>query len=335
MESSIPESTLRALTLGWLERLGYSPRKLEILSGDVSLRRYVRVELATESAIVAAYPPAIRASCDCFLTTTRLLSAAGVRVPKVIAADCRDGLMLIEDVGDRTLYDLEQLDARSLARYFWKAVEDIGRIQSIATADLEGLNPPLAGSLLRQELDRTWRTVIAPLCTPGSGELVHDLGRLFDTICANLDRDRPVPCHRDFMARNLVPVQPVPNLAVLDHQDLRLGPPQYDLASLLNDSLFPDSDLESDILDRVLGPGPELRLGYHRAAAQRTLKAAGTYTMFAERGFERHRRLIAPTLRRTLGHLRLLPEAATLHEEIGHLLAPHLDSADDSDGAAG
>src|SRR5262249_24021197 len=74
-----------------------------------------------------------------------------------------------------------------------------------------------------------------------------------------------------------------PRVGVLDHQDLRLGPPAYDLASLLNDTLFPTPEVEAAFLAE-LAPGPEERLRYHRAAAQRTLKAVGTYAAFARRG---------------------------------------------------
>ena len=110
------------------------------------------------------------------------------------------------------------------------------------------------------------------------------------------------------MTRNLVPLSDVPHMAVLDHQDLRVGPELYDLASLLNDSLFPPDDLEEEILAHHIGPDPQKRTRYHRVAAQRTLKATGTYETFALRGFDRHRNLIPGTLRRALRHLEHLPE---------------------------
>nr|HPK65586.1 phosphotransferase [Thermoanaerobaculia bacterium] len=73
-------------------------------------------------------------------------------------------------------------------------------------------------------------------------------------------------CHRDYMVRNLLPVGDgeVAAVGVIDHQDLRLGPPWYDLASLCNDSLFPPPELVEVWLDdagwRPAG-GPD---DYHR-----------------------------------------------------------------------
>ena len=125
-------------------------------------------------------------------------------------------------------------------------------------------------------------------------EAVVDL----DAICANLDAETPITCHRDFMVRNLMPL-PDGGLIVLDHQDLRPGPPAYDVASLLNDTLFPPPQMEAVLLEEALLARMRVdRLSYHRAAAQRTLKAVGTYTSFALRGAGRHLPLVPPTLGR-------------------------------------
>jgi aminoglycoside/choline kinase family phosphotransferase len=142
------------------------------------------------------------------------------------------------------------------------------------------------------------------------------------------------------MARNLVP-RPRPRpaasgdeaaLVVLDHQDLRLGPPGYDLASLLNDSLFPPAELEEGWLARVLPPGEAPRLAYHRAAAQRTLKAVGTFAAFARRGSDRHLPLIPPTLERALYHLGRLPEGRKLAPELERRWRQAASAASPGDG---
>jgi aminoglycoside/choline kinase family phosphotransferase len=127
------------------------------------------------------------------------------------------------------------------------------------------------------------------------------------------------------MGRNLLPREPSPGLTVIDHQDLRLGPRFYDLASLCNDSLFPPRWVEERLIDPLL-ESADCKASYHRAAAQRTLKAIGTFEAFARRGFDRHRQLIAPSLRRALHHLARLPETAALVSELQVLWTPLLDS---------
>jgi aminoglycoside/choline kinase family phosphotransferase len=135
------------------------------------------------------------------------------------------------------------------------------------------------------------------------------------------------------MSRNLMPLDDQGGLAVLDHQDLRLGPAFYDLASLLNDTLFPPPEIEEELLATAL-PNLQAQTGetartarseYHRAAAQRTLKAVGTYTSFSLRGADRHLPLIGPTLSRCLDHLARIPEGEALAEDLGHLWRPVLE----------
>jgi hypothetical protein len=291
----------------WLAEHGFAAVALEPMPGDVSPRRYLRVRAGDGStAILALYPEPGRDSCDRFTATTALLERAGVRVPRILATDRERGAMLLEDLGPRTLYDLETEPWEILEPFFERAVDAVARIRALPRHEVESLNPPLDRALLERELDKTCAVFLRPRGLLGEAAERGAFETALAELCARLAALEPLACHRDFMARNLVPL-PGGEVAVLDHQDLRLGPPQYDLASLLNDSLFPPPAVEARMLD--LGP-PAEPLGYRRAAAQRTLKAVGTFAAFAERGAERHLRLIPPTLRRALDHLEALPEFA-------------------------
>ena len=90
----------------WLRLQGCREGTLSALAGDVSLRRYFRVARGEGSAILAFYPAEIGETMRRFETATRLLEAAGVRVPRILAQDDELGAMLVEDFGERTLYDL-------------------------------------------------------------------------------------------------------------------------------------------------------------------------------------------------------------------------------------
>lgn len=294
----------------WLSQLGQRPESLEPLVGDVSARRYFRVRAADGSRIVAVYPPALRDACERFAATSRLLGQAGLRVPAVLASDCHLGVMLLEDLGDRTLYDLRREDWTVLRPHLEQGIEDAARITRLDREVVAKLNPPLDEALLARELEQTWRSYLIPRGLTGGSRTTAALRDSLGELCRRLAAEPPVPCHRDFMARNLVPMAEG-RLAVLDHQDLRLGPPFYDLASLLNDSLYPPAELVAELL----GPTSDER-PYHRAAAQRTLKIIGTFAVFAERGEPRHLVLVPPTIERAVAHLRRLPETA---EIIGRL----------------
>jgi hypothetical protein len=167
------------------------------------------------------------------------------------------------------------------------------------------LNPPLDQALLLRELDQTWELFLEPAGLPRARGLGADLDAALRELCRGLAAAPPAPCHRDYMVRNLMPL-PDQRVAVLDHQDLRLGPPEYDLASLLNDSLYaPDAVVEALTGGALTGA----RLAdYRRCAVQRCFKIVGTFRRFAAAGSDRHLPLVPPSLGRALEHLAELAE---------------------------
>jgi hypothetical protein len=299
----------------WLAARGLAARSSTPLAGDVGARRYWRLRLAAGgSAVLALYPPAERTACRHFLASGELLAGAGVRVPAVLARDCARGRMVVEDLGRETVYDLRRRPWPEVAPYFEAAARAARRIAALPAGAVAALSPPLDAALLRRELGRTWEAFLEPRGLVAGDGFGGRLAAALDALCAALGAAPPAPCHRDLMVRNLVPLGES-EVGVLDHQDLRLGPPLYDLASLLNDSLFPPPEAERALLAEH-APDAAARLAYHRAAAQRTLKAVGTYAAFARRGRRRHLPLIAPTLSRALVHLAAAPETAAVAPDL-------------------
>jgi N-acetylmuramate 1-kinase len=298
---------------GWLQDLGLEPRIIDNLTGDVSLRRYFRAHLGDGgTAVVAYYPVKLRPVCRRYQTTTALLGSIGVPVPAIRRTDCRRGLMLLEDTGDRTLYDAPLGDWHALAPVYRRAVDYVRRIQTLPRERIATLNPWLDAALLRWELKKSWELALVPRGLVGPPDVERAFAAALETLCHQLgDPTRLVPCHRDFMPRNLmlrsVDGEEAHELLVLDHQDLRLGPPAYDLASLLNDSLFPPAALEDELV-AALQPGEQGGLDYRRAVVQRAIKAVGNYADFARRGFDRHLKLVAPTLARAWRWFGDVPE---------------------------
>ena len=302
--------------LDWLDATGHRAAALRRMAGDVSRRIYYRVRMKHGGAFVlAVYPPAMQPTCRRFATTTRLLRLAGVRVPAIRLNDCSRGLALLEDVGSETLYDLRSRSWSELAPWIDCAAGILEAIATIRGGRAAKLNPPLDGPLLRRELDQTWRELFDDPTLGGHGAARERLRSALDDLCNRLGAAPQGICHRDFMARNLVP-RPGGSLAVLDHQDLRLGPHYYDLASLLNDSLFAPPEIEERLVARFVDGCEGDHTHYRRCVVQRTLKAAGTFAAFARRGFRRHLVLIQPSLERAARHLRRLPEGRGLDENL-------------------
>lgn len=306
--------SLEPEVVDWLDVHGWGEVGVEALAGDVSTRRYFRLtrDAAADSAILALYPEPLLPACARFVLTSALLSRAAVPVPEILAADRVRGYMLVSDAGRSTLHDLGNRPWSELRPYFDRALELADRISALPVAGVQPLLPPLGYEPLLRELRQTWDFFLLPEGLVGVGAEQESWWRQLDGLCAELGQLEAMPCHRDFMARNLVPMSgAVTNLWVLDHQDLRLGPPHYDWASMLNDSLFPpDSWTEERLAERFATRAD--RRAFHLAVGQRTLKAVGTYAVFASRGMKRHLPLIRPTLERALVGLEKLPEVRPL-----------------------
>ena len=63
MSDEASQSTRQDKVLSWLGQQGLTVEDFTELTGDVSLRRYVRVAHDGETAIVGIYPPEIRPAC--------------------------------------------------------------------------------------------------------------------------------------------------------------------------------------------------------------------------------------------------------------------------------
>ncbi len=314
----------------WLAGRNRSALRIEPLTGDISPRSYFRLQLGSgESAILAVYPPEMGGTYQRFLETTSLLDRISVPTPRILDHDKELRFMLLEDLGRKNLFELNLPSFEEWRPYFDSAVDLAGRIRTLDPARVRLLNPILEPAALEMELDQTWRAYLHPQEMLPNSRSRSRLKKALSNICAEICHATLVPCHRDFMVRNLMPLYPgsdskgsapIGQLAVLDHQDLRLGPASYDVASLLNDSLFPPAEIEAELLERSGVSEPD----YRRTAIQRTLKAVGTYASFAQRGIPRHLPLIPPTLARAIFHMERLPDLKGLAAFLSRQWAPWL-----------
>lgn len=309
-------ASLEQRLASWLARAGRGDATLEPLAGDLSTRRYFRLRSpGGQTRVVACYPEPHSDAQRRFALAAALLARIPVRVPAIELDDAAAGFALLEDLGDRTLFEHAELGARARKGYLEAALEDGRRIAALAPEEVSALgSPPLDRALLARELEGAVRHFLAPRGLAPAGFVAA-----LEELCAHLAADPPVPCHRDFMVRNLIPVGPAA-VAVLDFQDLRLGPPAYDLASLLNDSWFAAAGLERELVSRFL-PDGVAPVQYRRAVVQRALKAVGTFCACAARGDPRRLPLVGPTLARARRHLAQVPETRAWSRVLGRALA--------------
>jgi len=218
--------------LDWARhQLGDGAADIERASVDAGFRSYWRVTADAGSHIVMDAPPGLEDPRP-WLRMRELLLAHGLRVPALLAQDLDAGFLLLEDLGAPTLAWL--LDDGNADAWFDRAMEQLIRLQSIPVPDGFG---HFGEALLQRDagLFDEWflqrHLGLALDCGEIEG-LQLAQRRLMDNALGQAQ----LMTHRDFMPRNLMPVEDGP--AVLDFQDLVRGPIAYDPVSLFKDAFL-------------------------------------------------------------------------------------------------
>lgn len=278
---------------------------LELLHGDASARRYVRVEgdfagaplvamiLATEKARFSEEAMGREEPDELpFSDVQRYLSGLGIRVPGVLYANEPLGVVLLEDLGDLTVERrLKTADAGTRRDLYERAVDLLVELQTKTAAGKAGdciaYTRAFEFDLLRWELDHFVEYLLGAdrnVTLSGADKQVVD--RAFDELARGIADWPRGFVHRDYQSRNLM--LKGDEMVLIDFQDCLLGPHVYDLAALLRDSYVQlDSDLVDRLIERYLEgcqqagldrPDKEVLTDrFHRMTLQRKLKDSGRF----------------------------------------------------------
>ena len=321
----------REYLAGWPGR-GDGDVEIAPLSGDASSRRYFRVVTGEASFVLALYPEAFVPEELTFLGMRELLGAYGLAVPAVVDVDGPRGVVLQEDLGDRTLQEiLKDTSASGREELYREAVDDVVTLQHKAA---EG---PQGADCFRIAFDiekLTWELHYF-LKHYLEGHLRRELtvqdratlSEAFHLLCQEIVSWPRALCHRDYHSRNLMLHQG--RLFWIDFQDARMGPATYDLASLLHDAYVDvPEELREELAERfrqraVPGESRELfRRRFELMSVQRLLKALGTFGYMAT---VRDNPVYLPYMPRTLAHARRMLSRHPELEGLWRTLAGHVE----------
>jgi len=334
------------LCLGSQARL----KSLAPLAGDASTRRYYRAALdgrnlpaslvvmvlSSEELAVFKAPPGELP----FLNLHRFLSKLDLRVPALYGHWVDEGILLLEDLGDCSLWDhVQGLSPAAVARWYEMAIDQLLTLQLKGTE--RGDDSCIA---LQQRFDfRLYNWEFQHFIEYGiekgkKGTLDAKernlLTRGFDLISRHLEEQPLYLNHRDYHSWNLMVLRE--ELVMIDFQDALLAPLQYDLASLLNDretGRLIQADLEERLLDYYLTRMEDLGKGkvqrdrfletYRLSTLQRDFKVVGRFIYLdLVKGKSQYKQYLSPTVRRIEQNLARFSHL----EELAQVLAPHLEA---------
>lgn len=304
---------------------------IDRLTGDASTRRYYRLHANDKKSFVACLDNRCDEDSNPFVVTQKFLSNYGVRVPKIYDIDLKRGYILEEDLGDQTLLQyLSQVDNLSDEfETYKKIIDDLLKIHLIKNKDLEGTHfCELAFDYkkLMEEMVFSVNYFVKKILKNEDLILIEELKALFEPICSNLDSQKRVLTHRDFHSRNVMVRGE--DFIIIDFQDARMGIPQYDLVSLLDDCYYELNDENKEKLINYYyqnlpaavhaqGSYEDFKRLYDDMAIQRVFKAIGSFSyIYNTRDDERYLKYIGFAMEKLKKIMIKYPEYKNLRKKL-------------------
>jgi aminoglycoside/choline kinase family phosphotransferase len=330
----------------FLDESGFADAERQYLQGDASTRSYERLVQGARRAVLMNAPrrqdgPPVRNGLPYsaiahlaedvrpFVAMARALRSLGFSAPDVYAADLGEGLLILEDLGGEGVVAGDP--PAPIEERYAAAIDVLAALHCAPAPEVLPVAPRVDhrvptydrdAFLIEAELLLDWYI-------PHRGGTVSQEERqhFLSLWRAALTRAATGPVHwvlRDFHSPNLLWLEErtgVARVGLLDFQDAMMGPPAYDVASLLQDARVdvPET-LEFALLGRYAqarqSDDPQFNLAnfvalYALMVAQRATKILGIFARLDRRDgkpqYLRHMPRVWRYLRRSLAQPTLAP----------------------------
>ncbi len=214
--------------------------KLKKIRSDASFREFFRLHKGKKTSIIVTAKKERFKNLIAYSAINKFLKTKGIYTPRLISQHFEEGIMEIEDFGDKTLLDYVKKSKNKLSLYK-KCVDLILRLQKIKpirkikldSKKYFNLNFYSLGSLHKESnlfFDWYLSGVIGKKKSLKWKKIIKtELNKLYQKIFFK----NQFIVHRDFHVSNIMPVNE--KLGLIDTQDAILGNPMYDLVSLVDD----------------------------------------------------------------------------------------------------
>lgn len=325
------------------DALKKAPASIVPLAGDVSSRKYYRIIDDSKSWVLMEWEPFSTPEAFPFISIQSYFKSKNIEVPEIYSFDESKGFFLLEDLGDLTLERKfwEFHNQENILPYYKSTIDELIKVHRLYLQE-KNLNLCTAFKIAFDEekflweLNYTLKNLLLGLCSVSLSKAQEDaLQSEYKNIAHRLAQLPQVVCHRDFHSRNVMIKGD--KTVLIDFQDARLGPPQYDLASLIHDSYVDLSEPTIQILiDYYLEKFPEaLKLFKDRKefmcflslqTLQRCFKACGTFSaVYQQRKDKRYLKYLPGTLAKVNSTISQFPEYKTLTQILSNLALPSFE----------
>jgi aminoglycoside/choline kinase family phosphotransferase len=201
-------------------------------------RKFYRVNCSSDQTIILVKYNLEREENRHYVEIAQFLAEHGIRAPKIYFHDPTEGLIWIEDLGERDLFGYREESWLVRRAFYESALDEIGKLHRLSET---------ASRAIRSDLPAEFNAAL--YLWEQHYFFENCLGRYFNIdnvklaalatlpalrkIAERLDRLPRVLVHRDFQSQNII----VRNgqACLIDFQGMRPGLAEYDVASLLYD----------------------------------------------------------------------------------------------------
>lgn len=288
------------------------------IARGASGRTIVRIQLPDEAPVIGVHWTDEREDNDAFIPIARLLDSAGIRIPRILAYEPEkkgSGAALISDLGDRDLLSFAQEPWSRRKQLYTSALDQLHKLHQVTVPPSIHLQAPFDKKLYRWEQEYFAEHFIQNSQRLSASDFLNH--KELEQITEKLSSFPRSPLHRDFQSQNIHIVDK--NAWLIDFQGMRLGLPEYDLASLLYDPYSRLSSLEREELIQsweITSSRPLDRDIFRDCAIQRLMQAGGAYAKLSALGQSWY----APHLPTALESLRELTASTRLEDLFAPLI---------------
>jgi len=212
-------------------KTGFNAIGVDILKIEASGREYYRLHFDKAESLVMCYLDPKKGNHTKFLHTSNFFTSLSINSPEIILVDQDIGVIVQQDLGDKCLIDMDLNKNPELLK---QSVEVLSIIQTAHIPQIDKLDEE---SLTMQM--ETMQSIFLEKFL--SFKKSKEIEILQSRALSKLSEQPWMNCHFDFERRNLM-VDSNNEIAVIDFQDLCIGPVGIDLAGIVVDHYISYSD---------------------------------------------------------------------------------------------
>ena len=246
-------------------------------------RKFYRVRCSSEQSLILVKYNLEREENRHYVEIAQFLETHGIHAPRIYYHDTDEGLIWLEDLGERDLFGYRNEPWLVRRAFYESALDEVRKLhqlpESVCIEMHQHLPAEFNAALYLWEQNYFFENCLGRYFKIETGTIDNlDALPALHHIAEKLAELPRVLVHRDFQSQNIL----VRNgqAYLIDFQGMRPGLAQYDLASLLYDPYVELTQAEHDeLLEHYCSetPSPDFLETLRLCAMQRLMQALGAY----------------------------------------------------------